>query len=65
MPEEAEAYDAWRRKAWRPVAKAIMVDTAKSVRVILPEEYDRVRARFPNAIEKVKSRFSGGVGMWR
>lgn len=65
VPAEAEAYEAWRRKAWRPAAKAILVDTAKSVRIVLPEEYDRVRAKFPNAIEKVKSRFSGGVGMWR
>lgn len=65
VPAEADAYEAWRRKAWRPAAKAILVDAAKSVRVVLPEEYDRVRARFPNAVEKVKSRFSGGVGMWR
>ena len=64
-PADAEAYDGWRRRAWRPVAKAILGDTAKSVRVILPEEYDRVRSRFPGAIDKLKSRFSGGVGMWR
>lgn len=64
-PTDAEAYDGWRRRAWRPVAKAILGDTAKGVRVILPEEYDRVRSRFPGAIDKLKSRFSGGVGMWR
>jgi len=64
-PADAVAYEAWRRRAWRPVAKAILGDTAKGVRVILPEEYDRVRERFPGAIGRLRSRFSGGVGMWR
>ncbi len=65
VPAEADAYDAWRRKAWRRVGKSILADTAKGVRVILPEEYDNVRKRFPGAIEKVKARFAGGSGMWR
>jgi hypothetical protein len=65
VPSEAEAYDAWRRRAWRRIARGLMGDTAKSVRIILPEEYDRVRKRFPNAVEKLRSRFTGGVGMWR
>ncbi len=62
---DAEAYDSWRRRAWRPVARAIAGDAAKGIRVILPEEYDRVRDRFPKLVDKFRSRFSGGVGMWR
>lgn len=65
VASEAEAYRAWRRKAWRPVARGLMGDAAKGVRVIVPEEYDRVRARFPNAVGKIRSKVSGGVGMWR
>ncbi len=62
---EAEAYDAWRRTAWRPVAKGLMVDTAKSVRLVLPEEYDRMRKRFPKLIERLKPGVTKGVGAWR
>ena len=65
VPAEAEAFDAWRRHAWRPVARGLMVDTAKGARVILPEEYDRMRKRFPRLIEKVRPGFTKGVGAWR
>jgi hypothetical protein len=64
-PQEAEAFVVWRRQAWKVIGRAILGDTAKGVRVILPEEYDRARGRFPGAVGKLKSRFASGVGMWR
>jgi hypothetical protein len=38
---------------------------AKGARVILPEEYDRLRKRFPRVIERMKPGFTQGVGAWR
>lgn len=65
VPAEADAFDAWRRRAWRRIGKSILSDAAKGVRVILPEEYDNARKRFPGVIEKAKSKVAGGSGMWR
>ncbi|AXT86210.1 hypothetical protein C6I20_14150 [Aeromicrobium sp. A1-2] len=65
VPAEADAYDTWRRSAWRPVARSLLADTGKSVRLVLPEEYDRARKRFPKVIEKLRPLFTKGVGAWR
>jgi hypothetical protein len=63
-PSEAVEYEKWRRRAWQPLARALLGDAAKCVRIVLPEEYDRVKKRFPKLADKVNSRFSGGTGMW-
>lgn len=63
-PGEAVEYEKWRRRAWQPLARALLGDAAKCVRIVLPEEYDRVKKRFPKLADKVNSRFSGGTGMW-
>ena len=42
-----------------------MGDAARSVRVALPEEYDRMRKRFPGIARGAKDRLAGGGGIWR
>jgi hypothetical protein len=61
---EADAFDAWRRRAWRPVARELLGDAAKSARVALPEEYARVKERFPGLARAVRTRFVGRSGIW-
>jgi hypothetical protein len=63
-PEDAMAYERWRRRSWRAIAKGLLSETAKCVRIVLPEEYDRVKARFPKLADRLNTRFSGGTGMW-
>jgi hypothetical protein len=61
---EAVAYERWRRGAWKSIAKGLVGETAKCVRIVLPEEYDTVRKRFPRVADYLNDRFSGGSGMW-
>ncbi len=61
---EAVAYERWRRRAWRPIGRGLLSETAKCLRIVLPEEYDNVKARFPRLAERLNERFSGGPGMW-
>jgi hypothetical protein len=63
-PADAAAYERWRRQAWRPIARGLLQQTAHSVRILLPEEYNRVRKRFPKLSTKLNDRFSGGAGIW-
>jgi hypothetical protein len=63
-PTEADEYERWRRGAWRVVARSLLGDVAKCVRIVIPEEYDRMRARFPRFADKLNKQFSSGKGMW-
>jgi hypothetical protein len=63
-PSEAAAYERWRRGAWRPIARGLLVETAKCVRIVIPEEYERLRKHFPRLAGKLNERFSGGAGSW-
>jgi hypothetical protein len=63
-PAEADEYERWRRRAWRGVTRSLIGDIAKCVRIVIPEEYDRMRARFPRFADRLNNRFSGGKGMW-
>ena len=63
-PSEAEAYARWRRGAWRPIARGLLGEAAKCVRIVLPEEYDRVKKRFPKLADKLNDRFADGSGSW-
>lgn len=63
-PGDADAFSAWRRRALTSVAKTVVDDAAKAVRVIVPEEYDRLKRRFPAVAAKLRSRFFGGPGLW-
>lgn len=61
---EAEAFAQWRRRAWKGMANVALSDSAKSARLVLPEEYDKMRAKFPRVINGLRSRFAGGSGIW-
>ena len=63
-PSQAAAYEKWRRQAWRPIGRGLLAETAKCVRIVVPEEYDRLRKRFPRLADKLNDRFSSGGGMW-
>ena len=52
------------RSAWRPIARGLLQQTAHSVRILLPEEYNQLRKRFPKLSNKLNDRFSGGAGIW-
>jgi hypothetical protein len=39
-------------------------ETAKCVRIVIPEAYEQVRKRFPALSGKLNERFSGGGGLW-
>ncbi len=63
-PSEAVDYEQWRRRSWRPIARGLAGEAAKCLRIVLPEEYDRVKKRFPRLTDRLNDRFSGGTGMW-
>jgi hypothetical protein len=63
-PTEAGAYERWRRGAWKSIARGLLGETAKCVRIVLPEEYDNLRKRFPRLAAHLNERFSGGSGLW-
>ena len=61
---EAGDYEKWRRRAWQPAARGLLGDMAKCVRLVLPEEYGRVKDRYPKLADKLNSQFSDGKGLW-
>ena len=63
-PSEAPAYERWRRRAWLGIGRGLLHEGAKCVRIVLPEEYDRVKKRFPRLAGKLNDRFAGGTGSW-
>lgn len=63
-PAQAEAFAAWRRRAWRREGRELLGDAAKSVRLALPEEYGRLRDRFPKLASRMKSKVVGRSGIW-
>ena len=64
LAEEAEAWERWRKRAWKGVARELSGDAAKSARMSMPEEFGRLKAKFPGAVSKVRSRVVGRGGMW-
>ena len=66
LPEEAAAYDAWRRRALKTEARELMGDAVKSARLALPEEYGRLRNRFPRLVGKLRGKAVGNAdGIWK
>ncbi len=61
---EAAAYDRWRRSAWRSMGRGLLQEGAKCVRIVLPEEYERVKKHFPRLAGRLNDRFAGGDGSW-
>lgn len=64
LEEEAEAFEAWRRRAWRPEAREMVGDALKSLRMSLPEEYARVKKRFPALASGLRGKYVRGDGIW-
>ncbi|HSV37264.1 MAG TPA: hypothetical protein VLI04_00765 [Nocardioidaceae bacterium] len=64
VPAEAEAYEAWRKSSRKQVLRGLVGDAAKSVRVTLPDEYERLKTRFPGVASKFTGRFVDRGGMW-
>jgi hypothetical protein len=64
-PSEAVAFERWRRRAARlAIGRGLLHEGAKCVRIVLPEEYDRIKQRFPGLAGKLQDRFGGGTGSW-
>ena len=63
-PSDADAFSRWRRRAWRPIARGLLSEAAKCLRIVLPEEYDTAKKRFPRLADRLNDRFSGGSGIW-
>ena len=64
VPAEADAFEAWRRSAWKSIGRELLGDAAKSVRLALPEEYGRMKARFPGLADKVRGKTVRASGIW-
>jgi hypothetical protein len=66
LPEEAAAYDAWRRRALRTEARELVGDAVKSARLALPEEYGRLRDRFPRLVGRLRGAATKNAdGIWQ
>ena len=64
VPAEADAFEAWRRRAWKPEAREVIGDALKSMRMSLPEEYARVKNRFPGLAGRLRGGFVRADGIW-
>ncbi|MFS3126842.1 hypothetical protein ACLM5J_00395 [Nocardioides sp. Bht2] len=64
LAQEAEAWAAWRRGAWRTEAKELAGDAVKSIRLVLPEEYGRIKKRLPGVSSKLKAKLVRNQGIW-
>lgn len=62
-PADREAWVAWRRRAWKEVARGLAGDAVKSVRVILPEESVKLRKKFPGLAKKARGNVEKS-GLW-
>lgn len=54
----------WRRRAWRQKLRSLVGDAAKSVRVVLPEESERLVQRFPRLRRRFVGRYVDTGGLW-
>lgn len=64
VPAEADAFDAWRRRAWKPEAREVVGDALKSMRMSLPEEYAKLKSRMPGVASRLRGRFVRSDGIW-
>lgn len=65
VPAESEAFAKWRRTYLKPVTRELAGDAVKGLRLALPEEYARGKARFPKLVESIRTRFVNPSGLWR
>ncbi|HEX2896090.1 MAG TPA: hypothetical protein VHO29_18945 [Marmoricola sp.] len=64
LAEEADEFEAWRRRAWKPEAREVVGDALKSLRMSLPEEYARIKGTFPGLASRLRGRYVRADGIW-
>ncbi|MEV4999814.1 hypothetical protein [Nocardioides sp. LML1-1-1.1] len=64
LPEEAEAWKAWKRAAWKTVGRELGGDAAKGARITLVDEFVYVKERFPRLVSGVRGKMVGKSGIW-
>ncbi len=65
LAEEADAFEAWRRRALKTEARELAGDVMKSARLAFPDEYGRLRKRFPQVADAVRGRVFRPGGIWK
>jgi hypothetical protein len=63
-PSDAVAFEKWRRRSWRGIGRGLLGEAGQCLRLVLPEEYDKVKRRFPKVTDTLHNRFRGNSGMW-
>jgi hypothetical protein len=58
------AWATWRHAAWRQSMRSLAGDAAKSARVVLPEESERIIKRFPRLHRRLVGRYVDRGGLW-
>jgi hypothetical protein len=64
VAEEADQFERWRKGARRSMAKGLLSDGAKTLRMALPDEIGRLQKRFPRLASRFGSRFVEKSGIW-
>ena len=64
VPQEAVAYERWRRSARGLATRLILSDVAKGVRAAMPEEYGSLKRRFPQLTRSLRGRYIERTGAW-
>jgi hypothetical protein len=66
LPDEAAAFDAWRRRALKTEARELAGDLMKGARLALPDEYGRLRDRFPGLVGRLRGAATKNAdGIWQ
>jgi hypothetical protein len=64
LPEDAEAFESWRKHSRKAMLRELVGDTAKGLRLILPEEYDSAKKKYPQLIQRLRGRYVRKGGIW-
>lgn len=64
VPDEADAYERWRRGARGLAARLVISDLAKGARIALPDEYGVLKRRFPRLAKSIRGHYVENTGMW-
>jgi hypothetical protein len=64
VPEEAAAYEEWRRSVRRLVGRLMLSDVAKGLRCALPEEYYALKRNLPGVAQALRTRYLESTGKW-
>jgi hypothetical protein len=64
VPDEAGAYERWRRGARALAARLVVSDLAKGARIALPDEYGVLKRRLPRLARSLRGRYVENTGLW-